>query len=80
MKDHSYAEGHWKQKILWAKHQANTSAVCYWNIPSQVWGSVILTPAAKHYVDHNSISSNNWEVYFEREWRRAGKNATAEAA
>lgn len=40
---------------------------------------VILTLAAKHYVAHNSIYSNNQEVYFEREWRRAGKNATAKA-
>lgn len=43
-------------------------------------GATILTPAAKHYVDHKSISSNNLEICFEREWRRAGKNATAEAA
>lgn len=41
---------------------------------------MILTPAAKHYMDHKSIYRNNQEVYFERQWRRAGKNATSEAA
>lgn len=41
---------------------------------------MIVTPPAKHYVDHKSTDSNNQEVDYEREWRRAGKYATAEAA
>lgn len=31
-------------------------------------------------MEHKPIYRNNQEVYFERQWRRAGKNATSEAA
>lgn len=74
-------KGHWKQNMFWAKHQANMYVVCYWNIPSQVLGSMILIPAGKHYVDHKSVYSNNNKkvVYFVREQRSVEKNAIAEA-